>query len=80
MTSRFEMLDRQTDWVQTEELARPATVAKRKVKSRRRVTDEKIAVLKAWIPFNQLARALEISPGYATALRNDRVYHKTPSP
>lgn len=74
------MRDRQTDWIQIEELARPAAVAKRKAKPRRRATDEKIAVLKAWIPFNRLARALGLSPGYATALRNGRVYHKTPSP
>lgn len=74
------MLDRQTDWIQIEELARPASVPKRKPRPRRRVTDEQIAVLKSWIPFNQLARALGFSPGYATALRNGRVYHKTPSP
>jgi predicted transcriptional regulator len=73
-------MKRQTDWIQTEELARPATVARRKVKPRRRVTDEQIVVLKAWIPFNQLARALGISPSYATALRNDHFQHKTPSP
>lgn len=73
-------LDRQTDWIRTDELVRPPEVAGRKVLSRRRVTDEQIVVLKAWIPFNQLARALGISPSYATQLRNGHIFHKTPSP
>jgi hypothetical protein len=53
---------------------------KKKPNTRRQVTDDQIAVLKAWIPFNQLARALGISVAHASALRNGRVFHKTRSP
>jgi hypothetical protein len=47
---------------------------------RRRVTDEQIAILKSWVPFKTLARAMGISEKYATNLRNDRVFHKNASP
>ena len=48
--------------------------------SPRRVTNVQIRVLKAWIPFNQLARALGISPGYAAKLRKGRIRYKNKSP
>lgn len=53
---------------------------KKKPNTRRQVTDDQIAVLKAWIPFNQLARALGLSVPYASAIRKGRVFHKTKSP
>jgi hypothetical protein len=48
--------------------------------SRRRATDDQIRVLQAWIPFNQLARALGFSQAHATRLRKGRVMHKNKSP
>jgi hypothetical protein len=48
--------------------------------ARRRITDEQIAILRSWVPFKTLARALGISQKYATNIRRGRVYHKNPSP
>lgn len=47
---------------------------------RRRITDDQIAILKSWVPFKTLARAIGISEKYATNIRRGRVYHKNPSP
>ena len=46
----------------------------------RRVTDEQIRVLRAWVPFRELARSMGISPQYAYDLRRGRVQHKTRVP
>lgn len=46
----------------------------------RRATPDQIRVLQAWIPFNQLARALGFSPGYAVKLRKGKVRHKNKAP
>lgn len=46
----------------------------------RRVTDEQIAVLKAWVPFNQLARSMGINPRYASELRTGKKQYKTSVP
>jgi hypothetical protein len=51
-----------------------------KLDKRRHVTDAQIRLLRSWIPFHELARAIGISPNYATRLRNGRIFHKTPSP
>jgi hypothetical protein len=46
----------------------------------RRITDDQIRVLQAWIPLKQLARALGIAPKYAIELRMGKYRHKNPSP
>lgn len=47
---------------------------------RRQVTEAQIHLLKSWITFGELARALGISRGHANKLRNGHFHHKTPSP
>jgi hypothetical protein len=51
-----------------------------KTNKRRQVTETQIRLLKAWIPFGELARALGMSRSHANKLRNGHFQHKTPSP
>jgi hypothetical protein len=44
---------------------------------KRRISDEQILLLKSWVPFKTLARALGIDEKYATRLRKGRIVHKT---
>jgi hypothetical protein len=46
----------------------------------RRVTDDQIRVLQAWVPFAVLARAAGVSVRYGQEIRRGRVQHKNPSP
>lgn len=46
----------------------------------RKVTDEKLKAIQAWMPFSHLARSLGISPSYAAKLRRRHFFYKHPSP
>lgn len=51
-----------------------------KLKGKRRITDDQIRVLQAWIPLKQLSRAIGVDPKHAIAVRTGRYRHKHPSP
>lgn len=46
----------------------------------RKVTDEQIRAIRAWVPFSHLARSLGLSPSYAAKLRRRDFFYKHPSP
>jgi len=46
----------------------------------RRVTDEQVKAIRAWVPFSHLAKSLGISTSYAAKLRRPGFFHKQPSP
>lgn len=46
----------------------------------RKVTDEQVRAIQAWVPFSHLAKSLGISTSYAAKLRRPGFFHKHPSP
>lgn len=46
----------------------------------RKVTDEQLQAIRAWVPFSHLARSLGISTSYAAKLRRRGFFYKHPSP
>lgn len=46
----------------------------------RKVTDEQIREIRAWVPFSHLAKRLGISTSYAAKLRRRDFFYKHPSP
>lgn len=46
----------------------------------RKVTDEQVRAIRAWVPFSHLAKSLGISASYAAKLRRRDFFYKHPSP